>query len=257
VLGALAGAEGGLGVAQIARATGLNRTTIYRLCAALERVGWIHRIPDARAGRTFDLGPRVLGFSVLVSQKYDPNSRLTTIIQSLANELGETVHVGVLEAAEVVHVARALPAEGLHVAARIGSRQPAHVTALGKAMLATLTPEALLGRYPDKQLKHRSAHGLQTRRELLDEIGRTLERGYAIDDEESRQGVRCVAVPVFDVWGGELMALSVTTTPEHLAGDRLGAVADAVQRAAAALTAALGGRVPPQWTPHLDSALPA
>ena len=137
----VATAETGLSIAELAQATGLNRTTTYRLCEALEGPGWLQFAADGPSARRRRVGlvPRALGLAVLVNNKYDPETRLEPLMEKLARTVGETVHAGMLDETWIIHVARSVPEAGLHMAAPLGSRELAHVTALGKAMLATLS----------------------------------------------------------------------------------------------------------------------
>ena len=181
-------------VAQLAESTGLNRTTVYRLCDVLERDGWIQPSPGAdRRQRRVDLGPRALGLAVLANARYDPEARLEPLMQALSERVGETVHAGILDGASVIHVARAMPDSGPHMAAALGARAYAHVTALGKAMLATLPRQEILEHYRQEELPTRTSAAISSRAALLDELERIVECGYAMDDEESRAGVRSSA----------------------------------------------------------------
>jgi IclR family acetate operon transcriptional repressor len=252
LLNVLATTEGGMAVAELAHATGFNRTTTYRLCDVLARAGWIQRIPDGPTGgrRRVDLGPRALGFGVLSMNKYDPGTRLQQTMDSLAQIVGETVHAGVLDGRDVIHIARAVPDSGPHMAMRIGAREAAHVTALGKALLATLSRDETLQLYREEQLPVRSANALTARSELLDELDRVRARGYAFDNEESRTGVFCIGAPIFGPAESATFALSITALPLHVTGERLDAVVRALVDATATATAVLGGRRPADWAPQ-------
>jgi IclR family acetate operon transcriptional repressor len=244
----VATAETGMSIAQLAEATGLNRTTTYRLCEALEGSGWLQLAADGTSSRRrVALGPRALGLAVLVNSKYDPETRLEPLMDNLARTVGETVHAGMLDDTWIIHVSRSVPEAGLHMAAPLGSRELAHVTALGKAMLATLSREELLRRYRHEELLVRTGRAISTRAALLEELEHVAARGYAIDDEESRAGVRCIGAPIFGPGGDATLAFSVTTMPVHLEGERLEVVARAVRDAAELATAALGGAVPATW----------
>jgi DNA-binding IclR family transcriptional regulator len=246
ILRELAASERGLSAAELAQVTGLNRTTIYRLCDILRRGDWLQRVGEEADTSRIDLGPAMHGLAVLVTSKYDTEAKLRPIVDGLAHSLGETVHVGVLEQSQVVHVARALPDSGLNMAARIGSREPAHAAGLGKALLATLSDEDVLRRYSDEELLTRTPNTIGSRTELLQNLATIRERGYATDDEESGVGVMCIAAPVFAPNGQALFAVSVTSMPQRFEGDRFDQILQAVQGAASLATAAFGGR-PPLW----------
>lgn len=242
----LAATKSSLTVAELAVVAGLNRSTTYRLCKSLERAGWIQTIGDGESAtrRRVDVGPSAFGFSVLVTTKYDSSARLQPIMDELARAVGETVHAGVLEDTSVVHVGRAVPPSGPHMALEVGAREVAHITSLGKAILATLDRADVLRRYPREELSVPTRNAIGTRTLLLEELERIAGDGYAVDDQESSSGVKCIGAPVFGPGGSALLAISVTAIPQHLEGDRMGAVASAVCEAAARATAAFGGTLP-------------
>lgn len=249
VLRELASSERGMTAAELAQVTGLNRTTVYRLCEILRRGGWVQRLGEDDDATRLDIGPSMHGLAVLVGSKYDTEAQLRPIIDGLARSLAETVHVGVLEGTQVVHVARAMPDSGLNIAARLGSREFAHVAALGKALLATLPDAEVRERYVGEELPVRTPKTVRTPKALIQELHQIRELGYALDDEESRVGVKCVAAPVFDAVGAAIFAISVTTAPQRLEGGRFQQVVDAVKGAASLATASFGGVAPEAWRP--------
>lgn len=242
----LALAERSVTVAELAEAASLNRTTAYRLCDSLQRGGWLQSVSDgaSAARRRVDLGPRALGLAVLVNGKYDPEARLQPVMDRLARTVGETVHAAVLDDTTVIHVARAVPPSGPHMALEIGAREEAHVTSLGKAMLATLDRDEVLHRYPSERLATSTPKSIGSRDALVAQLERVRADGYAVDDEESASGIKCVGAPILGPNGQALFAISITAIPQHLEGERLGAVANAVKSAAAEATTAFGGRAP-------------
>ncbi|GAA2366608.1 IclR family transcriptional regulator [Dactylosporangium salmoneum] len=246
ILRELAGSEGGMTAGQLAQAAGLNRTTTYRLCDALERGGWVRRSSPGDTTE-FELGVSALGLAVLIGDKYDTEARLRPVISELARAIGETVHVGVLAGAEVVHVARALPASGFSVAARVGTREAAHCAGLGKALLATLASEEFEELFPDERLRTQTINSLATRSALRQDLATVRSRGYALDEEEGTLGIKCVATPIFAAGAQPYFALSVTSVPARMTEDRLPDIVSAVRGAAALLTAAFGGTVPRDW----------
>lgn len=248
ILRELAVSDGGMTVAELAQATGLNRTTTYRLCDTLEEDGWVLRVGGEESVARLDVGPALHGLAVLIGSKYDSEEKLRPIIEGLARSLDETVHVGILDHAQLIHVARALPDAGLNMAARIGHREPAHVAALGKALLATLSNEELDRLYLEESLPIRTEKTISSRTELFRDLERIRAVGYAVDDEESRVGVKCIAAPVFGPTGRGIFAVSVTTMPVRLSGERFDQVVTAVQAAASLTTAAFGGRTPQAWS---------
>jgi IclR family acetate operon transcriptional repressor len=248
ILRELATSERDLGAGPLAKRTGLNRATVYRLCEILERRDWIREVIDDESGeRRFNLGPSVLGMAVLITSKYSYEERLEPLLHDLAESVGETVHVAIREDAEVVHIARALPRNGLSVAAPIGSRELAHVTGLGKALLSTLSDAEIKRLYPREELPVRTSRALSNRGLLLDALNKVADTGYAVENEESRDGIACIAAPVFDQTGRASFAISVSAPPPRLMS-RLDEVAGTVKATTALLSQSIGGVPRATWT---------
>ena len=251
----LAGASSGLPVAELARRTDLNRSSVYRLCRMLEQHDWVRRqpVPASPGKTTFTLGPQALRLSILIMSTFDPKSRLQLLISELAHRLQEAVHGGALDGTEVVHIARGVPDSGITMAAHLGAREHAHVTALGKALLATLPEREVLAMYGNADLPVRTVNSISLVSALRAELKLVREAGYATEREESRRGIMCVAAPVFDAASRAVFAISVTTAPGRLEGGRLGEVIDEVKATASAATRALGGIAPEDWNGIQDA----
>ncbi len=196
ILGALAEPDGGRSLAQLAAQTGLPKTTVHRICAALEQVGYVHT--DPRTGRR-ELGPSLLRLAVV--GRRDLIAVLQPAMERLSMELNETVDLGVLDGGDVLFVAQhAAPERALMAIARVGVKLPAYTLASGKALLAQLPREEVLRRLP-RRLEPTLGGRPRTRETLLRELDEVQATGLAFEREELRHGVCAVAVAVRDVDG--------------------------------------------------------
>jgi IclR family acetate operon transcriptional repressor len=241
LLRVLAGAPDGMSPSEVAALSGLNRSTTYRVLEILERGDWIQPLATRDGTRRVGIGATMLGLSILITNTFDTTARLQPIIDRLAASVGETVHVGVLEQSDVVHIARAVPDSRTPFAAELGGRDAAHVTALGKALMSMIPREEIRRMYPSQALPTRTPSTIGTVDELLVELDRVVAHGYAVDDEESRAGVRCVAAPVFGLNDRLVFAVSITSAPARLEGDALENAIASVKGCAALLTTSFGG----------------
>ena len=197
VLGALAEPEGGgRSLAQLAAQTGLPKTTVHRICTALEQVGYVQT--DAQSGR------RELGASLLrlaVTGRRDLASLLQPSLERLSMDLNETVDLAVLDGSEVLFIAQhAAPQRALMAIARVGAHFPAYSLASGKVLLAQLPREDILRRLP-RRLEPALDGRARTRETLLRELEQVRETGLGYEREEMRHGICAVAVAVTDVDG--------------------------------------------------------
>jgi DNA-binding IclR family transcriptional regulator len=122
------------------------------------------------------------------------------VLEALAHRFGETTHYAVLDGREVVYRAKVDPPTGaVRLTSTVGGRNPAHVTGVGKLLLAYAldTAEAVESWVGDSPLERRTSQTLCTAGDLHREFQATRERGYAIDDQENEMGITCVALPVY------------------------------------------------------------
>jgi IclR family acetate operon transcriptional repressor len=185
ILDVLRLSDGALTLADVAGRSGLPKSTTHRLLATLERRGLVAR--DA-------IGPTYR----LATKTYEPvgaGRGVRRVLEGLAEASGETANLGALIGNEVLYVDRADSPHALRWQLGVGSRVPAYCSAMGKAILASIPPAELGPRLP-RRLARRTARTITNRRALLEDLSLTRSRGFALDDEEFMDGVRCVAVPV-------------------------------------------------------------
>jgi IclR family transcriptional regulator, KDG regulon repressor len=237
VLEALADGTGPLGVTELARRVGATKSAAYRVLANLERRGYVSKDPTtaryALGTRLAYLGQRSLG-------TFDLRQVARPILDDLNRRFHETVNLGVLEGDEVVYIDMVESHHGLRMAARIGARDHVHSTALGKAILAYLPPEAIQRRL-QRPLQPRTEHTITDPARLTTELARVRVHGVAEDHAENELGARCVAAPIFDHAGAVIAAISVSSPESRLDDRRASEVADAVRSAAQEITRRVGG----------------
>jgi DNA-binding IclR family transcriptional regulator len=231
-----------LGVTEISRALGLHKNNVFRILATLELRGYIEQRPGAR----YRLGTRCLELARAFNRAGgDLLRRGRVVLEGLARETGETVHLGVLREFWVVHLDGIEGRHLVRVASRVGERLPAHCTALGKVLLAC-AGEPLLRDFDrriggDAALERRTPATLVDRDKLLEHIQGVGVRRFALDLEECEPGVCCAAAPVFDESGRVVAAFSVSGPTTRLDAEALlGRLGKAVTTAADRLSSELG-----------------
>tara|TARA_B110000259_G_scaffold182761_1_gene226892 strand:+ start:430 stop:1128 length:699 start_codon:yes stop_codon:yes gene_type:complete len=174
----------------LSQALGIPKSSLHAILNTMARRGWLQTDSD---GLRFQLGVRAL----LVGSSYvdsdDVVSRTSATLDGLADEIGETIHLGRLDGADIVYLAKRESRHQLRLFSAVGRRLPAHATALGKCVLAWQDdPLATL----PAVLPQLTKHTIIDREELLRDLEAIKARGYAIDDEENTPGIRCIAVPI-------------------------------------------------------------
>ncbi len=216
----------------LAAETGLHPSTAFRILAALSGVGMVER--DS-AGR-YMLGRKILQLASRVRRGVDIRQEALAVMQSLRDELGETVNLTVREGDEVTYIERVTPQRMMRVEQVIGSRAPLHVTAVGKLMLGELGEAFLQGYASRTGLPAYTSHTLNTLDTLREHVHTATSNGYALDDEEAEEGVGCIGALIHDRSGGIVAGLSVSAPIERRRDEWI----DSVRRAAATISARLG-----------------
>ncbi len=196
VLGALADSRGGQSLAQLAERTGLPKTTVHRICSALEQVGYV-RVDPVSGQR--ELGPGLLRLAVI--GRHDLRTVLEPHLARLSRDLNETVDLAVLDGWRVLFLAQhPAPHRELMAIARVGAHFPAFSMASGKVLLAQLPPDELRRRLPAR-LEPTLGGAEKPRDALLRELEDVRASGLGFEREELRPGICAVAVTVTDIDG--------------------------------------------------------
>lgn len=174
----------------IQRRLEIPRSSAYALLLTLLQRDWVE---VDETGHRFRLGMRALLAGGRYLEQDEMVRRTARIMDELSAELGETVHLARLDGGNVVYLATRPSRHSLSVLSQPGRRLPAHLTALGKAVLAQHEP-ANLETLVAIPLEARTAKSITDLAALRIELATTRSRGYAIDDEECTQGIRCFAV---------------------------------------------------------------
>ncbi|MCX7171770.1 MAG: IclR family transcriptional regulator, partial [Proteobacteria bacterium] len=162
---------------------------------------------------------------------------------ALAMLPGEGIVLGVLDGMDVIYVACRNGDRPLGVTYRIGMRLPASCTATGKALLSTLPDERVRAIFRNRGLEKLTTHSHATLKALLKDLQTTRLRGYAIDDEETREGMCCFGAPVFDASGNHAVAaVAVSTLKRSTQRGGKHSMPQAVQEFARALSKRLGAK---------------
>ncbi len=142
-------------------------------------------------------------------------------MEALAKKTKEIIHLSILDRNEIVYLDKRGEGQTLTVATKIGGRSPAHACAMGKVLLAGLSSEELSNVLALGPLAKLTPKTVTTIPKLLRELELVRSRGYAVDDEESFPGIRCVAAPLSDREGTTVAAISATVPKQRMGKKRM------------------------------------
>jgi IclR family transcriptional regulator, acetate operon repressor len=222
---------GALGVSELARQTGLPKTTVHRLVGELAE----HDLVEVTEGG-IRLGMRLFEFGQNVPRQRSLRQAALPSMKDLQEATRETVHLAVLDGTEVVYIEILHGTGASRLPSRVGGRMPAYATGVGKAILAFSPPE-MADALIERGLRRRTPHTIVMPGALRRELARIAETYVAFDREESGPGIVCAASPVFGADGTVVAAISLTGWSSRLDLER---VAPAVRTATLAVSRQLG-----------------
>lgn len=231
-------ASGGLcSLADTARRTGLHRSTTHHLLQTLVGLGYLRQDPTTRG---YELTAKLFQ---LTGRTWSPE-QLGSIAQPVLAELtrltGEGSSLAAYHDGVVTIVAKRESDGPVRVVQNVGAERPVHATAVGKAIVAWLPPaelSALVGRL---RLDRFTARTITTPREFETELRRVRENGFAIDDEEHHEGIRCIAAPVFAFHGQAVASICAVGPKTRMTRQKLREVRVPLFAMARALSERLG-----------------
>ncbi|MFL5771314.1 MAG: IclR family transcriptional regulator [Chloroflexota bacterium] len=208
------------GPSELARKLGLPKSSIANICGALADTGLVRRVGTGfTLGRKLaELGGAYLTSVDLVQEFYEACAELPTGSE-------ETVQLAVLDETEMTYLARHDGKQPVRLTSQIGRRLPASVTATGKAALASIDEAEVRRRFAGRALPTLTSRSLASVDALIDHLAVVRERGYAMDDEETVEGVVCFGVPIPGRQPGEgPYAASITLLKARATAERIPAL---------------------------------
>jgi len=235
ILELLAG-RGELGITELASLLGVHKSTAFRLASALERRGLLEQ---TRGRGAYKLGFGLLRLAGAMSGQLELTQQSRPVCRRLADEVGETVNIAVLDGASAVNIDQVLGLSSITTYNWVGQRTPLHATSSGKVLLAYLPAERLEEALAEG-LEPSTARTVTDRGALLEQLAKARADGYAYTVGELEPGLNAVAAPIQGAGGRVIAAVSASGPSFRLPEDRIPAVAARVCAAAAEISRLMG-----------------
>jgi len=201
----LAAAKRPLSLQELSQAAGIPKTTAFGLLAPMREAGWAEQ---NEAGR-YRLGVRLFELGSIVSASWNIVPVARPQLQMIALQTGQSAQLSMIDKTDVLLLDNADPGSSLRIVSETGDRLPVHSTAAGKAVLAYLSPmqaRSILRAAGMPSFTPHTITGMENMEAAFEQI---RAQGFAVEDGETRIGLRSVAAPVFDVTGAPRYAISV------------------------------------------------
>lgn len=191
---------------QIAQRSGLPKPTVHRILTSLVQLGFARSGGDG----SYLLGSQALRLAGRVLSSVDYGGHTRPALRGLQEHTAETIHFAILSGTHATYVEKLEGRRPYRMASRVGMDLPLHSTAIGKAILAHLAPDERAAMIRRLDLVRLTSHTITDREQLEAELANIRREGYAVDEEENEEGIRCVGAPVFARGGRVIGALSVS-----------------------------------------------
>ncbi len=237
LLECLARSSDWMGISELSAATGQPVGTVHRLLMTLMAREYVIR--DSRT-RRYALGPAFRLLAGVALQTPNWSEIATPYLRELVEISGETANLAVMERDRAVYVAQAQPTRMVRMFTELGNRVPLYNTGCGKVLLAFQTERVLNSYLSENSLVAYTLTTITDTETLRTELARVRERGYAIDNEEQEEGVRCLSVPVYGPSNHRVVAaISISGPSSRLDNTRIDSMLPHLRRVSSELTATL------------------
>ncbi|HEU4657102.1 MAG TPA: IclR family transcriptional regulator, partial [Capillimicrobium sp.] len=192
-LNAIAAEPQGLSLIEVARAADLPKATAHRLLSTLVDTGLVRALGDGRYG----LGSHCLALGEAYLDAIDLRTEALAEMRRLVDVTEETCHLGILSDDQIVYIEKLDSPHPIRMYSRVGATNPAATTSLGKAILAFSGADVVEDVY-GRGIPQRTGATVTDPAEARTRLEQVRRDGYAVDDVENEEGIRCVAAPILD-----------------------------------------------------------
>lgn len=225
-----------LGITVLAKRLNVAKSTAHRLVTTLVSEGFLEQNPvDGR----YRLGLLLFAMGTLVRRRMDVSEQSLPLLHQLRDNSGETVHLAVLHGTEILYLRNIESHHAIRPRSYLGVRKPAFCTSEGRALLAFSAP-LLVADAMRNGLEPRTRNTVTDKSELTRLLAGIRNSGHAIDDEESEEGMRGLAAPIFDANGAVVAAVGVVGPVQRLSKPNLKKMVPMVMQTAQTISSRMG-----------------
>lgn len=228
----------GMGITELANKLDVAKSTIHRLVSTLESHQYIQRSADQTSYR---LGLKFIEMYHVVVDELNILEVARNVLEELSERTSKIAHLVMIEEDhQVIYLDKVETQSTIRIYSRTGRKAPLHCTGVGKAILAYSSDEKLNDFLSTKELFKLTDRTITDATEFQNELEKVRQNGFAIDDEEHEEGIRCIAVPIFDHLGSATYAISITGTVPQMSEERLAEYLPILKQAGKEISRRLG-----------------
>lgn len=210
---------GPIGLMELSNLVGLHKSTTYRLLNSLMYMNYVKQDKDTSK---YCLTYKLLEVSHRGLQNTDIFESAHHYLKRLSFETGETVHLVALDGYDAVYIDKVeSTANSVRMGSKVGSKIPLYCSGVGKALLSTRSNSDILEIWNKSDIKKLTKHTITDFESFMDEINEIRTNGYALDNEENEEEVRCIAAAITDFSGSAKYAFSLSAPLSRMSDERI------------------------------------
>ena len=215
--------NGPMGIMDLSAQLGFHKSTTHRLVTSLQYMGYIRQDEESLK---YELSLKFLEIGGKIVEQMNMASLVHPSLKKLSEQTGETVHLVRSEGTEAVYIDKVESnVRSIRMVSRVGSRIPLYCSGVGKALLAELPDPEIREIWNSSEIVSLTPYTVTKFQDLMERIGTVRKVGYAMDDEENEEGVRCIAVSIPDYHKEPVYALSISAPVSRMTDARIAELA--------------------------------
>jgi DNA-binding IclR family transcriptional regulator len=240
LLDLLGRSETPMSLTSIATQLNLHKSTVQRFLRVLEG----HHLVNFNTNGRYTLGLRLNDLGNQALQQFDVRDRALPHFRMLVAEIKETGHLCIMQRNAVVYLDKIAPTRSVCMTSRIGMTNPIHCTSVGKALLAFSSNEVKENILANIKFEKLTTKTHTSRKTLLRDLELIQRRGYALDDEEIEEGVRCIGAPILNNNGRPVAAISLSGPTFRITMQKVPTIAKRIVSCCSDISRSLGYSTP-------------
>jgi DNA-binding IclR family transcriptional regulator len=237
ILDVLAAESEGLGVTEVSRRVGADKSVVHRTLSLLVVNDYVEQDP---VSKKYVLGFKVMELAGKRLRSIDLFSTAKPVLKDVVRQTGEVVVLAVMIGDVLAYLDKEEGPHAVHISSGLGQPIPLHSTASGKAILAHMAEDELFRLFREKGLPAITEKTITNFLEFKNHLAEVRAQGYATDDQETYSGIRCVAAPIKNHRGMVVASLSISGPTQRITESNVTVYADVAMAAAAKVSARLG-----------------
>lgn len=231
--------HGEMGLMEISAALGLHKSTVHRLLMSLVYMGYAKQ--DAETQK-YMLSYKIVSMAGKILDRMDILKVAKPYMERLSDLSGETVHLVQREGNNILYIYKIEAKVGtIRMVSHVGMVHPMYCSGVGKAIMATLPEKEVKQIWNESIIEKKTEHTITDYEEMKKVLAEVRECGYALDDEENEQGVRCIAASLRDYHNEVRYAFSISGPVSRMTRERVEELSVDVKKVQEELSRELGG----------------